>query len=388
MTEMIRTALYLLCTTALFAQLPSKQAADGWIQLFDGESTYGWSQEGSAKWRVADKTLIPDPAGKGYLRSNAAFANFILKCEFKQGADGNSGIFIRSAKEGQPHETGYEVQIWDQHPKFATGSLVNHIAAKKVKLKPDEWHTYEIEANGDHYVVTLDGKKILDGKDAKSRMGHIGFQANEGKPIAFRNIMLKPLGLTPIFDGKSLDGWKVVDTPSAKAKPEWSVKDGMLHVEKGPGQLETVKTFQNFVLQLDIRTNTNDPKHHPNSGVFMRGDAGGFWTGYESQIRNEYKGEDPTQPVDFGTGAIYHQNPARKIVSKDNEFFTKTIVANGRHFSVWVNGYQVTDWEDTNPEGMDVRKKQARVAAGTLSLQAHDPTTNLDFKNIRLAELK
>ena len=76
----------------------------------------------------------------------------------------------------------------------------------------------------------------------------------------------------------------------------------------------------------------------------------------------------------------------RKVVPNDGEYFTKTIVANGRHLAVWVNGYPVTDWEDDRPEGANARQ-QARLQAGTISLQAHDPTTNLDFRNIRVAEL-
>ena len=41
----------------------------------------------------------------------------------------------------------------------------------------------------------------------------------------------------------------------------------MLHVEKGPGQIETEKTFANFVLQLDIRANSTDPNFHPRAGL-------------------------------------------------------------------------------------------------------------------------
>jgi hypothetical protein len=126
--------------------------------------------------------------------------------------------------------------------------------------------------------------------------------------------------------------------------------------------------------------------HHPNSGVFIRGDHRGFWTGYEDQIRNEYKGGDRTQAVDFGTGGIYNRQPARKVVSNDNEYFADTFVARGRHLAVWINGYPVSDFEDERPEGTNARQ-QARLQEGTVSLQAHDPTTNLDFKNLRVATL-
>ena len=383
--------LILLLPAVLAAQansLTSKEVNEGWVLLFDGKSLFGWHAHGGAQWRVADEAILADGGESGWLRSGGVFGDFLLRCEFRTSAKGNSGLFVRSAKEGQPHVTGYEVQIWNDHPKFPTGSLVNHVATpKKAALRGERWNSFEIRAEGDQYTISLNGKKVLEAKEGKSAAGHIGLQFNKENKIEFCNIKLKPLGLRPIFDGKTLRGWRKVDTPRAKEPPVWSVQNGALHVEKGPGQLETESTYDNFVLQMVIRTNPRDANHHPNSGVFLRGEASSFWSGYESQIRNEYKEGDPTKPVDFGTGAIYHYQPARKIVAKDGEFFLKTVSASGRHFNIWINGYLVTDWEDPHPEGMEVRKKQAKLTAGPISLQAHDPTTNLDFKDIRLAAL-
>ena len=161
----------------------------------------------------------------------------------------------------------------------------------------------------------------------------------------------------------------------------------MIHVESGPGQLETKHAFDDFVLQADVRVNSGDPRLHPNSGIFLRGDREFFWSGYESQIRNEYEGGDRGKPVDYGTGGIYRNQAASRIVANDNEWFTKTIIASGRRLAVWVNGVPVTNWEDPNPEGRDVRARHARLVRGTISLQAHDPTTNLDFRNICIAPL-
>jgi hypothetical protein len=90
--------------------------------------------------------------------------------------------------------------------------------------------------------------------------------------------------------------------------------------------------------------------------------------------------------VDYGTGGIYNRQAARQVVSSDNEFFTMTVIACGKHMATWINGIQVANFDDTRQEGMDARK-QARLEAGPISLQAHDPTTNLDFKNIRISRL-
>lgn len=387
MRKLLAVLLLPVCLAAQHNSLSQKEISEGWVLLFDGETLFGWHAHGGAQWRVANGALIADGGESGWLRTGAVFADFHLKCDFRTSEKGNSGIFVRSAREGQPHVTGYEIQIWNHHPKFPTGSLVNHVATpQKTDFKGDDWNTMEIRAEGDRYIVRLNGKQILDAREGKTKAGHIGLQFNKDNPIQFRNLKLLPLGLQPLFDGKTLSGWRKVETPRAKEPPVWTVKNGMIHVEKGPGQLETEDLYKDFVLQMAIRTNPKEPNHHPNSGVFMRGDPNGFWSGYESQIRNEYK-DDPAAPVDFGTGGIYRYQPARKIVAKDGEFFTKTIVAYGRHFSVWVNGWLVTDWEDTNPEGNDVRAKQAKLAPGTISLQAHDPTTNLDFKDIRIVGL-
>jgi hypothetical protein len=387
----MRTPVLLLLLCSILAAQPNSltnaEISDGWILLFDGETLFGWTPMGGAQWRAGDGAIVADSAESGWLRSNSSFADYVFTCEFRTGAEGNSGIFLRSAAEGAPHETGYELQIWDKHEKFATGSLVNHLRAKKAKLKADQWNLYEVEARGDRFVVRLNGKKILDGRDAKSRLGHIGLQYNKEKKIEFRNLKLKPLGFQPLFNGKDLTGWAAVDAPKPPtAPPVWSVQDGAIHVEKGPGQLETEAQHGDFILQLDIRTNPENANHHPNSGVFFRGDPKGFWSGYESQIRNEYKDGDRAKPVDWGTGAIYNRQATRKVVPNDGAYFTKTIVARGRHMAVWVNGYPVTDWEDARPEGRNARQ-EARLAAGTVSLQAHDPTTNLDFRNIRIAPL-
>jgi hypothetical protein len=369
----MRTAfVFLLATSLLGAAAPQapnslspKEVADGWILLFDGESLFGWTAEGGSNWRAVNGVLTADGQTGGWLRTNAVFGDYLLQCEFRSGAEA-SGIHLRSGS-GRP---GYA------------------LPGARGKAAANGWHSYQVNVSGSKFTVTLDGKRIAGGQQGPDAVGAIGLEHKADNKVEYRNIKLKPLGSKPVFDGKSLQGWQKLErTPAPPQPPEWSVKDGMIHVEKGPGELITEPQWANFVLQLDVRTNTSDPNRHPNSGVFVRGTPGVFWSGYEAQIRNEYKGGDRTQPVDFGTGGIYHYQPARKVVSNDNEFFTMTVAAHERHIAVWVNGYAVSDWTDPNPPGEDVRKKQAKLSPGTIGLQAHDPTTNLDFKNIRVVEL-
>ena len=213
--------------------------------------------------------------------------------------------------------------------------------------------------------------------------------------MRFRDIKLKPLGLESIFNGADLTGWRVVEPPTKPnqrlLKQNWTVTDGLLHVDVpalegiekgGRGNLETTGQYADFVLQLQARTNGA----HFNSGVFFRCIPKKIGQGYEAQIRNQWKGDDRTQPVDFGTGGIYRRVPARKVVSSDREFFTMTLATAGPRLVVWVDGYPVTDFLDTRAPSDNARQGY-RAGAGTISLQSHDPTTDLDFRNLRVAEL-
>ena len=223
-----------------------------------------------------------------------------------------------------------------------------------------------------------------------------------GSTLYLKNVKLRPLGLTSVFNGKDLTGWK--EFPGKKSK--FTVTPGgEINIKDGPGDLQTEGKYDDFVLQLECISNGK----HLNSGVFFRCRDGEYQNGYEAQIRNQFTAE-PTQEytleeydplthklvakkkakftaVDYGTGAIYRRQPARKEVAKDGEWFTFTILAHKNHFLTWVNGIQVADWTDNRPPS-DNARTGCRLEAGHLSLQGHDPTTDLSFRNFRIAAIK
>jgi hypothetical protein len=185
----------LLIAVAIASASIAWPQGDGWVTLFDGKTLNGWTPQGQANWRVQNGAILVDSGGPGWLRSNSQYSDFILSCDFRTAADGNSGIFLRSATEGQPHVTGYELQIFDNQPAgFHTGALVNHIKPQVAsKIKPNQWMNYLVEARGPKWIIKLDGVTVLTGEDSKSLTGHIGLQFNIGKPIEFRNIRIKSL---------------------------------------------------------------------------------------------------------------------------------------------------------------------------------------------------
>jgi hypothetical protein len=364
--------------------LTPKEVAEGWLLLFDGETTFGWSPRQVVdkkywEFTAKDGALVLEGKMGGYaeIGCTSPFRHFELVGEYK----------VKG--EVQPPWAGLGIDLVHTEP-----SVGNHFPVTLPETA--EWRPFTVRLAPDAQSATVGGKvvhqwKAPTGADkgrfvpVKLLSSRIRFFAPERGDVRLelRNLKLRPLALAPLFNGKDLSGWKVFQgEPKRKASKFEVTKEGELSVKNGPGDLQTEKQFDNFVLQIDCKTNGKGL----NSGVFFRCVPGQYQNGYEAQIHNGYKDNDRTKPVDFGTGAIYRRVPARKVVSNDQEWFTLTVVANGPHIATWVNGYQTVDWTDERKPAQNPRQG-LRTARGHLSLQGHDPRTDLLFRNLRLAEL-
>jgi len=368
-----------------FNPLTPEQIADGWISLFDGHTLYGWEPNSAdVNWSVQDGAITADSGPAGLLNTRVPFGDYELACEFRMEAGGNSGVFLRTLPSPKDVKTDcYELNIADAHPDgFTTGAIVGHAKTAESIIGSGDWKSLRVVVEGNRLVVTLDGAQVLDYSDPSHARasGLIGLQKNAGK-IEFRNIILRPLGMGDLFTGTDTAGWQIV--PGSKS--EFTVEDGTIHVRNGPGFLETEQTFGDFVFQCEAQTNGTDL----NSGFFFRampGTEAAPSNGYEVQIDNSIDGDDRTKPKNAGTGAIFRRSTARRVVSSDHEWCTITLVASGNRFETWVNGYCVTDWTDERSPDENPRRGR-RNEAGHISLQGHDATTDISFRDLKAAEL-
>lgn len=368
-------------------QLTPEQIQAGWLLLFDNESQFGWvPDDPQVNWRVEEEALVADDGPIGLLLTQVRFTDFELSLEFKGSPGSNGGVFLRtSAHPEDPATDCYEVNIADEHPQgFLTGSIVAHQPADPgFPTTNNEWHRLNIVAIGNTINVRVDDTQMAEFRDERAEWrpsGLIGLQKNAGS-LAYRNIQLKPLGSRDLFNGVDLAGWREV--PGGKSVID--VVEASIHVVNGPGFLETEETFQDFILQWQYFT------HAPrlNSGLFFRTQPGteeAPSNGYEVQIHNGFLEGDRNRPEDAGTGGIFRRQDARRVVADDETWSTVTLIADGPRFATWVEGYPVVNWLDERASDANPRRG-LRLDAGHLSLQGHDPTTDLSFRNIRLAPL-
>lgn len=261
--------------------------------------------------------------------------------------------------------------------KVTKAETTTWFGACKVRLEGDGLEKAKIRVGGKTLAAA---SRVLTTTVEGRSPQPVVIEVPEGQSVRVRKVLLKPEGMESIFNGKDLTGWKPVEGK----KSIFTVTDkGEINIKDGGGDLQSEWQGDDFVLQLDAISNGK----HLNSGVFYRALPGQYWQGYEVQIRNQWEGEDRTKPVDYGTGGIYNRHPTRKVVSTDGEWFTITLVTRGAHMATWVDGYQCTDFVDEKPDAPTARKGRY-LGKGCISLQGHDPTTDLSFKNIRVADTK
>ena len=222
--------------------------------------------------------------------------------------------------------------------------------------------------------VSLTNEQI--NKMTKFGRGYIGVKLYKGT-IRIENIIVKPVLSQKLFNGKDLSGWKTYDVIDAGVN-----ENGELTVKNGNGSLESALRYGDFNLSLDVYVNGEGL----NSGVFFRCIPGEKMNGYECQVNFEFLDGDRTKPKDCGTGGIFRRVDARKVIGNDKEWVNVYINAVGNHFSVWVNGEQVSNWTDTRKPDPNPRRG-LRLDAGTIQLQGHDATSDFKFRNIVIEQI-
>ena len=166
----------------------------------------GWQVHGTELWYVEDGLLVcesgPDKA-YGYLSTEAHYDNFDLSVDFKQEANGNSGIFFRSTIEGTKI-SGWQVEVAPPgsnsggvYESYGRGWLIQPDKAKDKALKMGKWNTMRMRVVNDKVetwlngtpMITLDDEKIGEGK------GSIALQIHDGGGIKvkWKNIKLTPI---------------------------------------------------------------------------------------------------------------------------------------------------------------------------------------------------
>ena len=194
-----------LLLTLLTCVVVTIQAQQG-QSIFNGKDLTGWTIHGTEKWYVEKGEMIcesgPDKQ-YGYLSTDKNYKNFELTLEFKQEANGNSGVFFRSGIEGVKI-SGWQVEVAPLnyhtggiYESYGRGWLIQPKKEDEQILKMGEWNIMKIRVIGDEATTWLNGHQMVYIKDEQmgKGVGFIALQIHDGGGIKVRwkNIIIKEL---------------------------------------------------------------------------------------------------------------------------------------------------------------------------------------------------
>ena len=174
--------------------------------LFNGKNLDGWNIHGTELWYVENGLLIcesgPDK-GYGYLSTEKFYDDFDLTVEFKQEANGNSGVFIRSTFEGTK-VSGWQVEVAPPgsdtggvYESYGRGWLIKPDKEKDKVLKMGKWNKMRIRVVGNQIQSWLNGTSMISLEDEMigKGKGSIALQIHDGGGIKvrWRNLVVNEL---------------------------------------------------------------------------------------------------------------------------------------------------------------------------------------------------
>jgi hypothetical protein len=430
MKTLIRCVGLLLVGVTTWAQTAPKT---GFVSLFDGKSLDNWVIDGGqyAKNFSVQSGMLRVQGEGGWIRSSRQYGDFTLRLAFRYLTDdpgtgrvGVSGVFLRTPgtstyQSGWP-DNSLEVQLANRQgsrpaiPGDARwgGAVLRHgnpggptsfdtRTALRSYGKTREWQTMEVQAVGDAIHVTLNGNYLGTASAGGNARGFIGLQAETGG-IEFRSIEINEgvnglladrssEGFVPIFDGKTLAGWKT-ENPGTQG---YEIRDGALVVHGRPpgtannatptgqtcnGSIWTEKSYGDFVVRYQARFETNGSV----GGFFLRSHrpGQGGWNQVETRAMEDkmlpWNGILMRGATNDQGDTVFDYRAANLAYAAIGDW-TKEWVdyeahAVGGRVTVWVNGFLLSKAEDVMPR------------EGVFGLQCERET--VEYRNMVIREIR
>lgn len=399
---------------------PGKEAADaGWLRLTHGDATSSWEFEG---WALVDAGLDPDDPtrfvtkeGNGALvnvsterssdfTSRPEFGDAEIKFDFMLPDNGRSSVLLAGCYEialadtspgggATPRHCGgilpgddFEGLPPGSHVYNGSGAWHSFHAVLTMprfdddgtKIEPARLRSLMIDGSLEHEDVVLNAPSH-DARRPESARGPIVFRADQGF-VALRDVRAKPLDdsnptddpssgdstWTRIYDGESLDGWRINEDGY------WSVEDDVI-VGEGPRShiFSPRDDYVDFELYARLKVAAGG-----NSGLYFRTayTDEGWPAGYEAQINSSFA--DPQR-----TGSVYNLAPITTHLVAADTWFDYHVVcrdeAEGTRIRVSINGVEVTD----------VLDRERRHERGHVALQQHHDGSVIECSELWIREL-
>lgn len=349
---------------------------------------------------VVSNALSEKPTG---LLSRYEFGDCDVHVDFQIPKGGNSGVYLMGRYEVQILDSSGKTDLsfgdcggiyqgWGEKNEWA-GRAPNFNAFRG----PGQWHGLDIRFRAPRFDAS--GKKIANATFARvmiddvllqeevevpnptrgalfedeAPLGPLFLQGDHG-PVAFTNVRVRDKriaapgadrGWTRVFDGKSLEGWKITDGGA------WRVEDGEIVGTGARSHLFSPRgDYRNFEFRAQAKINAGG-----NSGMYFRVAHGPGWpAGYEAQVNSS--NADLVK-----TGSFYAHALVKTRLVPNDTWFTQHVTCRdeegGTRVVIRVNGVVVVDHLDT----------ERKHASGHIAFQQHHEGSEVRYRNVEVREL-
>jgi hypothetical protein len=289
-------------------------------------------------------------------------------------------LYLHAPRHGRAASVGIEVKIFHRAeavPKEnSMGAIFPLVAPSKVNVRSGgSWNLLRIVMQWPKLQVWVNGEQVQD-LDLESRpelryrmrSGYLGL-SGLGYPIRFRSLRILELPGSEQWEDlfvadTDFSKWFISES-SERLPVRFQALGGVLRAS-GLGQLATREKFRDFELSLYVR----GPQEH-NGGILLRsekeGPAGSRH--YEIQLHN-------VEEAHYATGSLYHYKRALYPRIENERWFPMFIRLQGKSCLVRANGDTILEYD-----------RLENLEAGHIELQAHQPGSWLEFKEIRVKRL-
>lgn len=172
---------------------PGQPKQLAWKKLFT--KLEDCERSGESTWEIAADGTLKGTGKQGHIFTKEKYTDFQYRAEVNICEEGNSGMYFRCQNRAT-WPSGYEAQINNSHADpVRTGSLYNRVKIfDRLVPKSQPWFTQEVIAVGDHIVIKVNGKVVVDTVDRDFRAGTFAFQQHHvGNVIEIRNAQVREL---------------------------------------------------------------------------------------------------------------------------------------------------------------------------------------------------
>ena len=345
-----------------FPRLRDSRLNEGWCQLFDGHTDFGWIVQtegpyGGGKFTFEAGEIRSDPEHPGMIYTAIPFGEIQLRFDYWAARDSEAFLLLNSPPNPVDLEKDcYAFVLNSALPSRPRGLLLGRHGLTQAELRAlrassdnptneqeGSWHTVTVGFTGGNIQFWLDTRSPETYIESQPLLsGHIAFLVTSGS-IRIQNIHWMPNQPTAIFDTDDFrEGipWKASDEGGYIDGIDQATMTRFFRLLSG--SIESRDTYTNYMMQVQYRQENASGR----SSLFVRSLPGRENTGYEISLQNFPRRADREADRGVDAGGFLGAQDARYIRPLDNHWNHLTVVVMGRQIQTWVNGVPVSKIKD------------------------------------------